>query len=937
MFWLNEDVIAGSPFEKFTRLREIEKPSSRRAADAWNGPLFVIGPQSSDTLGDLIENSQNADPGAYQIVSYGATAERLGKEVAWPTNGVLRRGIASDDKLAEVVFDELDKRGVAPGDHQHVALIAESDTIYGQSVADTFERRFTKGMRNGRACCSESFVHRLGYLRGLDGATPKAESGDRMDAGVPSKDRDTAKTQIDPRALDLPYGQSQFDYLRRIAERLRRIDDGLRERGKEGIRAIGVLGSDAFDKLLVLRALKPAFPNAQFFTTDFDTIFATASELEWTRNLLVASSLGPELDGSLQGQIPPFRSGYQTAAFLATQLVVAEGKGVRNGSDSRSASEPHGMGKNGWRDRNFKLIRAKEPQPKLAALTSDRSATTAPSHIEDWFSEALIFEVARTGEILPLPRHRTDYATKRAHCDHNRLGSCDNIQPDAPRLYPSIGAPAQIGLAILLGSAGAAILVYAYIRRERFRKWGKPDQYSIDFVWLGALLSLSGLVALFWESFARAVTEDGAGERIAFFHGVSTWPSVLIACLAVIVSIRLIMRAGAELDANIDEIATRMRLPKPETLIDAADKRTKHDSGWMNFKRIFFYRLSESEVKQPKVRSDPPKPTQTLPWALWPAFGLFGVFETSNKSADDMGDDEESEKKLDGLPYEVEKAWETYVVQGRRKARLLRSGIASAILTITLFVLVTLLGAPSPPIRGDLARTASTFGLLAEVFFISMLVFIVFDATFLCLSFIWELARGCTKWPQLTVALYEKKLGKSVGEVSKPSEVGSSTPDRVLNDWIDLVFIQRRTECVNALVYYPFFVIAIVILAQSGVFAPYPAAGLVFAAEAAGLLAVFCCVWAFRRVAERARAETRNHISDVDIRAKAESGKGGLGDGKIKDWSAPQLDTLRERVERMRGGAFSPVLEQPVVRALSFPLLSIGVTNLLPLKTTFGF
>jgi hypothetical protein len=70
--------------------------------------------------------------------------------------------------------------------------------------------------------------------------------------------------------------------------------------------------------LLVLRALRPQFPEAVFFTTDLDEAFTMGSEITWTRNLVVSSSFGLSLHKSIQREIPAFRGSYQTSAFLAT-------------------------------------------------------------------------------------------------------------------------------------------------------------------------------------------------------------------------------------------------------------------------------------------------------------------------------------------------------------------------------------------------------------------------------------------------------------------------------------------------------------------------------------------------------------------------------------------------------------------------------------------
>jgi hypothetical protein len=73
---------------------------------------------------------------------------------------------------------------------------------------------------------------------------------------------------------------------------------------------------------LILRAMRLEFPEALFFTTDYDEAFRIKSELPFTRNLIISSSFGPNLSEWLQGDIPPFRDTGETSAFLATQLAI---------------------------------------------------------------------------------------------------------------------------------------------------------------------------------------------------------------------------------------------------------------------------------------------------------------------------------------------------------------------------------------------------------------------------------------------------------------------------------------------------------------------------------------------------------------------------------------------------------------------------------------
>ena len=112
-------------------------------------------------------------------------------------------------------------------------------------------------------------------------------------------------------------GPSQLDYIPRLADHIEQENRKLFvDPPAAQIRAIGILGSDLYDKLLTLQALRPRFPNAIFFTTDLDARLWHPNQLKWTRNMVVASSFGLELKPDLQQDIPPFRDSYQTAEYL---------------------------------------------------------------------------------------------------------------------------------------------------------------------------------------------------------------------------------------------------------------------------------------------------------------------------------------------------------------------------------------------------------------------------------------------------------------------------------------------------------------------------------------------------------------------------------------------------------------------------------------------
>src|SRR4029450_9841229 len=89
-----------------------------------------------------------------------------------------------------------------------------------------------------------------------------------------------------------------------------------------GIRSIGLLGSDIYDKLMILRALRPQFPDAVFFTNNYDAHFERRDDWGDAHNLGIASpfcSTLPEI--YLQQHIAPFRDNNQTSTYVGTLVA----------------------------------------------------------------------------------------------------------------------------------------------------------------------------------------------------------------------------------------------------------------------------------------------------------------------------------------------------------------------------------------------------------------------------------------------------------------------------------------------------------------------------------------------------------------------------------------------------------------------------------------
>lgn len=229
----------------------------------------------------------------------------------------LLRTTATDTDMMRILDDELQLRHLS---HQkQVVILSEWDTFYGQSMPLAFQEFWGPDGKN---------THTFSYMRGLDGKLPdKADkSANSNDKKTDSNDKASANAVI-----EFPEGQSQKDYLRRLAGELNGLDQEIQTTDPDGIAAIGILGSDVHDILMILEALRQYFPHKLFFTTNLNAAFIHPSKLPQTHNLLVASAYDLKLRPELQGKIPAFRDSYQSAFFATTQMLLTDGLAAQIG------------------------------------------------------------------------------------------------------------------------------------------------------------------------------------------------------------------------------------------------------------------------------------------------------------------------------------------------------------------------------------------------------------------------------------------------------------------------------------------------------------------------------------------------------------------------------------------------------------------------------
>jgi hypothetical protein len=234
--------------------------------------------------------------------------------------------ITTDDNLVKALVRELSLRIPALNDRSkapRVVVFTESDTTYSRAITRQLANKLKK---------KNVTLEIYSYLRALDGRPDEARL---PETGESSKSEGPTASLLQRRAIsETSFGTSQFDYLRRTALDLK----AKRNRPREKVVAVGILGSDIYDKMLVLQAVRPALPAAVFFTTDLDALYLERAMQPFTRNLVVASADDLEINegdnSTADGwKLPPMRDSYQTVLVKEVRNILRpQGAAKQSGS-----------------------------------------------------------------------------------------------------------------------------------------------------------------------------------------------------------------------------------------------------------------------------------------------------------------------------------------------------------------------------------------------------------------------------------------------------------------------------------------------------------------------------------------------------------------------------------------------------------------------------
>ena len=853
-----------------TRLQEIETMLQRDLAlDETRIDTVVVGPTFSSCLAELTAAAPaNHDLATTRkprlLLSPSATlpaaslpglpAEQAEQAEEWLIGTLEQRygfkfvrTLVSDEPLVSGLADELVTRRYFNPGSDYLAIISESDTEYGRSMPKILASRLRQlALERESESKTESHgpakIISMRYLRGIDGRDSSASKANNGPRATPA-DKSNALS-ADP---NFPVGESQYDYLRRLADRIASMDRTLRARGEHGgVKAVAILGSDVYDKLLILRALRKRLPAAIFMTTDLDARLFHPDEYRWARNLVVASRYGLDLwQESFSNETPPFRDAYQTSVFIAARLAAA----IRPLYENDALDE--------------------DVNVKLGQLRLELQELSRPK----------IYEIGRSGPVLL-------GQTPRAACE-----LCAPMVPQQP-IYPWIrvflgetstisGASSEFALAkgvtpkaILL--IVGCILVFAY---GIYRLTPSMRNTRARSLWAASLLLATTLVA--WLGYC----DGGNGELFLISEGVSVWPTQVLTTAVSVLTLYFIYIAHSGLRENRAALANRY----PALEIPPCHPATAPEYYYLKLSLILLaiaiamgYTIRNLSVSNIALIA--------VIWSLL----IVLVHAWCRRQADCLG--------LRAwwhapMPDSDAGLWVEYCRNTPfhfRAGRVLRLTVVYMGLTAIVF---SVFGEIDFPGRGDVARYVYYANTLVGGLAMLFLLFYVADASVLCV--LWM-----KKWRELI-------FNRTQRESHAPSH---KIDERKL--WYEISVLAERTQEVGQLIYYPFIVIFLGLIARSSYFDNWGLSQRVAIVLAFNIVVVVYCALKLRSEAERIRAQAIDCLNDKLI--------AGGGDYQTQDKESIKqvISLLRE----LRVGAFRAWGSQPFVRVSLMLLAMTGVS-----------
>jgi hypothetical protein len=287
-----------------------------------------------------------------------------------------------------------------------------------------------------------------------------------------------------------------------------------------------------------------------------------------------------------------------------------------------------------------------------------------------------------------------------------------------------------------------------------------------------------------------------------------------------------------------------------------------------------------------------------------------------------------------GEDVDFSRLWWDYVERGQAMARGLRTlfwYVVTVGLAATLFLVFNDGQVPVVPVRGAEHRALFGWTLGVCVLLLALLIVAVADATMLTCRFLWHLDRARTRYAPETVTQFAQALGPehvalwTEGVAAEPAArspaiTEARTPHHtLLDDWIDVQVVARRTKLIAPLVIWPFVVLALLVVARSRLFDNWSLNLPIAVAAGACLFWLIVIAMLLKSAAERVRTSALQRM-EADLRWL-------MGSQRHAALVEP-FKALIESVKRNQTGAFAGFFDQPLFKALLVPLGGAGGAQL---------
>lgn len=790
------------------------------------------------------------------------------------------------DKLANKLTDEIfAQRRITKA--SEIAIITEQDTKSIRDLSSLFCQSFSQ-KSTGNSDCSK--IKNITYQKGLDAYQQTIDTQNQKKNDRSAKKWNDRLSIIDQH--NPPIGSARFDYLHRLAVEIKNTHN--KPDPKQRIKAVGVFGSDFYDKLLIFQALRREMPNIVLFTTDLDAQMFYPEHWRWTRNLIVASHFDLKLKETYQTQSPPFRDSQQTALYYATLIAAGNHKLAEKVAKKEVSPLIFEIGRNGPVPLNVS-----EMKKGCEESESNSNSSVHPCYDDSkQLKTILILLIVITlvlifllGEIQPNSGNLFIWLIVTAFVFYwawysalDEANAPFNLT-DGISLWPTVLIRIIVCLLATLFFFKSVEILEANFHRLNRRYFGGNNNLR-TLCTDEAPFSFKEIIHSLMKHSDKPAEIDDTGWFLRWLAAIFILKSVILYWPHAISP-----DAGADFFIQIAILLFWLWLfSLPSGFINYCQLAKKIFSQPLI---IFPFFIVIAFIFIPFTfiaLSDLPEETKIITGLFFLILFLFSIItliDPNFKSIKSWAEGNTSNKIIS-----FDSLWEEYHAHGRFRQRVARM-TAMWLFFVTMAAILDSLLPILTPIWPSPCRGASCDWDV----YVQTISFIVI---MLLILFVLDALRLCFYWIQKLRTKHALLINPSSGKHDKRRKL------KLLEEIV--ILVAKRTHVVDRLIYYPLIAMMLMLFARINYFdnLDFPLAmGITFATS---IILLFFAGFKLRSEAERLRITVINCAEKL-----------------AKNSSANDANTTIEEIRNINYGAFYPMLEQPVMRGLLLILASLGL------------